>query len=345
MLEFKILHNLILRENAQKSDAIIWLQGDRYDRASKVFKLYKEGWAKKIIISGNNVLIGSKKRMGEKNISLDKMKNYLLKKGVEGRFILVDNNALNTKEQAEHIIKIAVNKRWSKLIIVGSSYYQPRAFLTFFKQAEKLKWVGRIINQPVIIDWRKKPSGRDKVASLLFKEEFKKINKYKKDLAPIERGIKYLNKKDSSLRGVQKNDLRLLFKWANDADVRANAKNSKPIAWAEHVAWFNNKLSDKSAHIYILVNLENNIGFVRFEKIKKEFEISYAIDRNYRGQGYGILILKEGLKKIRKIYSYPSLSAHVKKGNIASEKIFEKLGFILKKEEVINNIKFNIYKK
>lgn len=194
MTNFKELYNLILKEAPQKADAIIWLQGDRYDRAPKVFKLYKKGWAKKIIISGNNVLISNKKRIGENNISLDEMTNYLLKKGIDRRSVLVDDGAMNTKEQAEHIFRMAVNKKWSKLILVGSSYYQPRAFLTFLKQAEKLKWVGEVINQPSVIDSDEKPGGRSKSAKVLFNEEYDKIKKYKKDLVPVLKGIKYLNK-------------------------------------------------------------------------------------------------------------------------------------------------------
>lgn len=192
--QFKLLYDLLLKERPEVADVIVWLQGDRYDRAPKVFKLYKEGWAKKIIISGNNVLIGNKTKIGENNISLDKMKGYLLKKGIENKAILIDDGAMNTKGQAEHILKMAVNKKWSKLILVGSLYYQPRAFLTFLKQAEKIKWSRIIINQPAIITGDKKPGGRNKTAKILFNEEFDKIKKYKKDLISIDQGIKYLNK-------------------------------------------------------------------------------------------------------------------------------------------------------
>ena len=194
--QFEKLYGLLLEEKPQLSDAIIWLQGDRYDRGHKVFKLYKEGYAKKIIISGNNVLIGNKIRIGETNVSLDKMKDFLLKKGVDEKCIIVDDGAMNTKEQAEHIFRISDNKRWSKLILVGSSYYQPRAFLTFLKQARVAKWDGEIINQLNLVAWNKKPSGRDKIAKIIFEEEFEKIKKYKKDLVSINQGIKYLNTKN-----------------------------------------------------------------------------------------------------------------------------------------------------
>lgn len=194
--EFKNLYNLLLKVKPKKADTIVWLQGDRYDRAFKVYRLYKDEWSKKIIISGNNVLIGNKLRLGENNISLDKMKNFLLKKGVRKKDLIIDDGAMNTKEQAEHILKTAKSKKWSKIILAGSSYYQPRAFLTFLKQAKKIKWKGEIINQPATIAWAKKPAGRDKMTKFIFSQEFEKIKEYKKDLIAVEQGIKYLNKRN-----------------------------------------------------------------------------------------------------------------------------------------------------
>lgn len=191
---FKKLYDLILLQPLAKSDIIVWLQGDRLDRASKVLRLYNAGWAKKILISGNNILIGSNQRVGENNISLVQMSQWLIKKGVKNSDIIIDDRAMNTYDQAEHIMKLSVKKNWQSIILVGSSYYQPRAFLTFLKQIRIAKWGGTLFNQPVIIGWDKKPAGRNQTSKLIFNEELDKIKKYKKDLIPINQGIKYLNK-------------------------------------------------------------------------------------------------------------------------------------------------------
>jgi len=190
--QFIILHDLLLKEEPCSAEAIVWLQGDRYDRARKVFKLYQAGWSRRIIITGNNILLGKKTRPGENNISLEKMKESLLRRGVKASDLLIDDGAMNTNEQAKHVLKMAKRKKWRRLILVGSSYYQPRAFLTFLKQAKIIKWGGEIINQPAVITWDKKPAGRNKLSKLLFNEEFQKIKKYKKDLFSISGGIKYL---------------------------------------------------------------------------------------------------------------------------------------------------------
>lgn len=147
------------------------------------------------------------------------------------------------------------------------------------------------------------------------------------------------------LRQVTENDRQLLFDWANDPDVRANAKNPKSITWDEHNIWFDNKLSDSGSYIYILEDLSENIGVVRFEKKEQFFLISYSIDKKYRGQGFGKLILTEGIKKLSAQFNNLDLIGYVKNGNVASEKIFNGLGFILIREEIINNRKFSIYQK
>ena len=343
--EFKKLYELLGQEKAAQADAIIWLQGDRYDRAHKTLKLYNDGWAKKIIISGNNILIGNKKRKGENNISLDSMQQFLFRQGVVAKNLIIDGGAMNTKEQAMRILKLAKANKWSKLILIGSSYYQPRAFLTFLKQAKKIGWQGRIINQTKIVAWDKKPAGRDKTAAFLFNEEFKKIEEYKKDLVSIKQGIEYLSKRSLSLRKVSGNDIELLFKWVNDPVVRANTRNPKSVTWWEHSAWFKEKLAAPNTYMYILTEQKHNIGIIRFDKKDKKFIISYSIDKTYRGQGLGKLILIEGLRKLSLTVHQPHFIAQVKQGNIASEKIFNTLGFRLTGKEFINNIKFNIYQK
>lgn len=183
---------LLLRQKLSKSDAIIWLQGDRYDRAEKPLELYRKGWAPKIIITGNNNLIGKSKRIEEENISIERMVGWLKRHSVVESNIIVDRESLNTKDQAAFVINLAKTEKWKKIILVGSSYYQPRAFLTFLKQAEQLNWRGEIINAPATIEWQKIPSGRKKFTWQRFNEEIKKIKKYKKDIISINTGIDYL---------------------------------------------------------------------------------------------------------------------------------------------------------
>lgn len=189
------LGDLLLKERPQKSDAIVWLQGDRFDRGLKTLELFNNGWAPKIIISGNDELIGPGKRPGENNVSLQEMKQWLLERGLNNKDIIVENQSFNTRDQALNVLNLVKKNEWKQIIIVGSMpHYQARYFLTFLKAAEELSWGGKIINQFVMIADNKKPGGRKKVAKELMANEFKKIDEYqvKGHVAGIETGISYL---------------------------------------------------------------------------------------------------------------------------------------------------------
>lgn len=187
--------NLIEKEKPQKADAIVWLQGDRYDRSKKVLSLFRKGWANKIIVSGNNELIGPDKKEGEKNISLIEMVNWLKKRGVKTSQILIESESFNTEDQAKNILRLSQKMGWEKIILVTSLYHQLRVFLTFLKKAQKIGWKGILINQPVKINWNKIPGGRKKKCKELFKEELKKIKKYRDNMATIREGLSYLKNK------------------------------------------------------------------------------------------------------------------------------------------------------
>ena len=191
--QVKELQQLLEQQLPERSDALVWLQGDRYDRGPTVLELYRRGFAPVIILTGNNVLIGKGTRAEEDNISLAQMRSWLAGQAVAPERIEIDDGAMNTHEQAEQVIGLARARQWKKIIIVGSIHYQLRAFLTFLKSAQAQGWPGRLINQMVKLDWNAVPSGRIKTARVYFDEELEKVRRYQNHLAPIEAGIAYLN--------------------------------------------------------------------------------------------------------------------------------------------------------
>lgn len=190
--DFWKLYNLLLEENTQVSDAVIWLQGDRFDRAKNVLKIYKSKLAKFVIISGNNILIGIDKRIGENNIGLSEMYDYLLKKGVEKNDIIIDDEAFNTKDQAVHIMSLAKEKKWGSIVLVSSAYNQPRALLTFLRQMKMMNLSIKIYSCSAKLDMEGIPGGRSEKVKELCLSEINKIQEYKNDLLPISAGIEYI---------------------------------------------------------------------------------------------------------------------------------------------------------
>lgn len=130
------------------------------------------------------------------------------------------------------------------------------------------------------------------------------------------------------LRLAKFQDDKLLFNWANDPLVRSNAFNSKTINKTTHKEWFQSRINNKkNCVIYILETKEKvPIGQVRFEKKNKIFYINYSLDSFVRGKNIGYIFLKKAIKKFKQNRRI-RLIAEVKRENLASCKVFEKIGF------------------
>jgi len=187
------LFNKITHQELRKSDVVVMLQGDRFDHVKEPQDLYKKNLALKIIITGNNELIGRGKRNDENDVHLLELKKELVDNGVPESAIMVEDKSLNTKDQAYNVITLAKENHWRKIIIVTSLYHVLRAYLTFVKSSNDQGWRGSIIMQPAKLPWGRLASGRSKKAWQMLLVELRKIKKYKKDMAGIKEGLHYFN--------------------------------------------------------------------------------------------------------------------------------------------------------
>lgn len=115
------------------SDAIILLEGDGFNRYSHAVDLYKKGFAPLILFSGAivNYKYGS--------FPFSDIKDKIIDLGVNKADLIHEDVSLNTKEQADQVIKIAIEKKWSRIILVASCEHQYRAYLTFLRPIIDLK--------------------------------------------------------------------------------------------------------------------------------------------------------------------------------------------------------------
>jgi RimJ/RimL family protein N-acetyltransferase len=135
-----------------------------------------------------------------------------------------------------------------------------------------------------------------------------------------------------NVRKASKSDIELYFSWANDAVVRMQAFQNKKITFKNHESWFVKKLSDTNSCLYVIENHNVPIGQVRFDLNEKEAIIDYSIDSKFRGQGFGKEILLVALQKfVTEFQKVKFVKGIVKVANVASQKIFIKLGFIEEK--------------
>jgi UDP-2,4-diacetamido-2,4,6-trideoxy-beta-L-altropyranose hydrolase len=132
-------------------------------------------------------------------------------------------------------------------------------------------------------------------------------------------------------RLANSDDCKLYFDWTNEPLTRQQSFNSEPILFEYHEAWFNRRLADENSVLFVVEFNKNPIGQIRFQIEKNTATISYSLDENYRGKGLGFWILKKGVDALRNnLYNtFPNLEiiGFVKYENIASVKVFRKLGF------------------
>ena len=85
------------------------------------------------------------------------------------------------------------------------------------------------------------------------------------------------------MRRITDDDAQLIFKWANDDDVRNNAINKHKIKWNDHINWFNKKLQFPDTFMFIGFLKHEPVGQIRFDKENDDYVIDYSIAQNSSG--------------------------------------------------------------
>ncbi len=124
-------------------------------------------------------------------------------------------------------------------------------------------------------------------------------------------------------------DEALLLEWANDPVTRRNAFSPGAIAPETHHNWFYKRLRDlEGCRLYVAETMEGlPVGQVRFERQVQGWEVHYSIAPEFRRYGLGSTMLKNALFRLKREGVSARIFGRVKKNNIASNKIFEKLNF------------------
>lgn len=95
------------------------------------------------------------------------------------------------------------------------------------------------------------------------------------------------------VRKADSADADLLWRWANDADVRANSFSPEPVPYPGHAVWVEGKLSSIKSEIYIVERDNQAVGQVRYGKVgDTEAEIDISIAQTDRSLGYGVIALE-----------------------------------------------------
>lgn len=141
-------------------------------------------------------------------------------------------------------------------------------------------------------------------------------------------------------------DVKTVYNWANDPEVRRQSYSKSEIAWQQHERWFSEKISNALCEYFIVVIDNSSVGQLRFDQSVEEegvYVISYLIDRSWRGKNLGSYVLIKGVKKLTELRSAKKIVGYVQRTNISSIKAFQRAGFSESStEKYFNSVKFEI---
>jgi len=116
----------IVDESLDRADAIIVLSDDNFyaDRVTRAAELMREGKAPVVVASG--------RRLRPYAGIAELMQHDLIERGVsKEKIIAFPQDADNTREEAEALRNLVLEKKWSSVLIVTSNYHTRRARYIF----------------------------------------------------------------------------------------------------------------------------------------------------------------------------------------------------------------------
>lgn len=121
-------------------------------------------------------------------------------------------------------------------------------------------------------------------------------------------------------------DAQLLFDWRNDALARAMSFDDAIIDWDAHLRWLDTMLADPDVSIFIGSVAGLPVGQARLQFADGEAELSYSVDPLVRRLGFGMALVERAVRSAGRVPAR-GFRARVKAQNLASRRIFERLGW------------------
>jgi uncharacterized SAM-binding protein YcdF (DUF218 family) len=121
-------HFWVVDDAPGPADAIVVLGDDnlRGDRATRAAELYRAHWAPHVVASGRPL---------RPYLSIpDLMRRDLMERGVpESAIVSYPRPVANTREEAEALRRLAVERGWRHVLVVTSSYHTRRSRFIFYR--------------------------------------------------------------------------------------------------------------------------------------------------------------------------------------------------------------------
>ena len=203
-------------------------------------------------------------------------------------------------------------------------------WVTFLQLLEKVAFTDLYLNSLFTYAYDLRPHLYKAIENAGF-QQTKRLEKEQLVEGKLVDVVIHTKKNHLKLREATKNDVDLTFRWASDPNIRKYSFQQEAITQEMHYAWFNSKINDPDC-LYLLLEKDSEvIGSIRYDiNTENEALISYLIDNNYHGHGYGNAILSLSLGVLTEKHPrLKQLIGFVVPENIASRKIFERQGYLL----------------
>jgi UDP-2,4-diacetamido-2,4,6-trideoxy-beta-L-altropyranose hydrolase len=143
------------------------------------------------------------------------------------------------------------------------------------------------------------------------------------------RVVQHMQGPQLTLRPAQEDDVRLIWEWANDGDIRAASFSSEPIPWRTHERWFTAILTDPQSLFYVVLDAHGTpVGQVRYRIEAREATISVSLAPGQRGRGYGSQMIRLASRRVFEATPVNLIHAYIRPDNVASLRAFASAGFI-----------------
>ena len=145
----------------------------------------------------------------------------------------------------------------------------------------------------------------------------------------VERVLEQMSPSELHLRKAEWSDCKMIFKWANDPQVRADSFHSEAIPWDIHTNWFRTKLQESESRMFIVSKgAWENIGLVRCDKEGDSAVLSVNVDKKYRNLGFGSRMIRYACELVLAEKLVNTIDALIKNDNKISARAFAKAGFV-----------------
>jgi len=150
-------------------------------------------------------------------------------------------------------------------------------------------------------------------------------------------GVEETSAENLVLRCARADDSPHLLAWRNDPAAVKNSESLHAITFDIHQAWFEMALTSDECFLLVAEQKAsdalgmNRVGTCRFDLVSTHSAaVSLNVNPFFRGQGFSLRVLREGIQIFSKHFSsIESLAAKILPTNRASQKVFFTSGFRL----------------